>query len=183
MERIETRATIIKTYDGQRVVIPNSAIYTTSLLVKTAHAQRRSQYDIGIGYGDALARSCEVIRKAVASVPDVASDPSAEAFAWDLAASWVTIRARWWTDSRRADVVRVRASVIEAIKIALDDAGIDMPYETQVQLFHDQTESVDGDRRAQREGWPAAVSGSTQPRWRAQEELRARANSADVSNG
>lgn len=183
VERIETRATIIKTYDGQRVVIPNSAIYTTSLLVKTAHAQRRTQYDVGIGYGDSLARSCEVIRKAVASVPDVASDPPAEAFAWDLAASWVTIRARWWTDSRRADVVRVRAAVIEAIKGALDDAGIDMPYETQVQLFHDQTESDDGDRRAQREGWPAAESGSTQPRWQAQEELRARANSADVSNG
>lgn len=181
VERIETRATIIKTYDGQRVVIPNSAIYTTSLLVKTAHAQRRSQYDIGIGYGDSLARSCEVIRRAVASVPDVASDPPAEAFAWDLAASWVTIRARWWTDSRRADVVRVRAAVVESIKGALDDAGIDMPYETQVQLFHDQTEADDGDRQSQREGWPAPESGATRPRWRAQEEMRTQSDNAEGS--
>ncbi|MEP6889727.1 MAG: mechanosensitive ion channel domain-containing protein, partial [Nitrospirota bacterium] len=38
VERIETRATIIKTYDGQRIVIPNSHIYTNAVLVKTAHA-------------------------------------------------------------------------------------------------------------------------------------------------
>ena len=33
--------------------------------------------------------------------------------------------------------------------------GIDLPYPTSVVLFHDQTEETDGDRTAQREGWPA----------------------------
>nr|CAA6830101.1 MAG: Mechanosensitive ion channel protein MscS [uncultured Thiotrichaceae bacterium] len=32
VERIETRATIIKTYDGQRAVIPNSEIYTSAVI-------------------------------------------------------------------------------------------------------------------------------------------------------
>ncbi|MEP6933594.1 MAG: hypothetical protein ABI988_06595 [Nitrospirota bacterium] len=41
---------------------------------------------------------------------------------------------------------------IAAMKHDLDDAGIDMPYFTQVQLFHDQAESTDGDRGLQREG-------------------------------
>ena len=48
VERIETRATLIKTYDGQRVVIPNSDIYTNAIQVKTAFEKRRSQYDVGI---------------------------------------------------------------------------------------------------------------------------------------
>lgn len=95
VERIETRATIIKTYDGQRVVIPNSDIYTNALLVKTAHEKRRSQYDVGIGYGDGIEEACEVIRKAVAGVADVEKEPGVEALPWDLAASWVTIRIRW----------------------------------------------------------------------------------------
>lgn len=167
VERIETRATIIRTYDGQRVVIPNSDIYTNAVLVKTAHEKRRSQYDIGIGYGDDLEHACEVIRGALAGVDQVESDPAPEALPWELAASSVNIRARWWTDSRRADVVTVRARVIPAVKKALDQAGIDMPYDTHVHLWHDQTEEHDGDRAAQREGWPAAMSGPTQPRWRA----------------
>ena len=170
--RIETRATIIKTYDGQRLVIPNSEIYTNSLLVKTAHEKRRSQYDVGIGYGDGIDEACEVIRKALAGVADVEAEPAPEALPWDLAASWVTIRVRWWTHSRRADVVQVHASVIKAIKVALDRAGIDLPYDTQVQLFHDQTEGGDGVRGVQREGWPAPKEGATQPRWKAQASER-----------
>ncbi|MEP6933610.1 MAG: mechanosensitive ion channel family protein, partial [Nitrospirota bacterium] len=143
---------------------PNSHIYTNAVLVKTAHATRRSQYDVGIGYGDGIEHACQVIREAVAGVADVQSDPPPDALTWDLAASWVTIRVRWWTESRRTDVVRVHAEVLTAIKNALDQAGIDIPYQTQVQLFHDQTESTDGDRGAQREGWPAPKEGSTQPR-------------------
>lgn len=51
-ERIDGWATIIRTYDGQRIVVPNSDIYTNAVQVKTAYEKRRSQYDIGIGYGD-----------------------------------------------------------------------------------------------------------------------------------
>ena len=46
-----------------------------------------------------------------------------------------------------------------AIKEALDEARIDMPYATRVPLLHDQTEAIDGDRSAQREGWPAPDDG------------------------
>ncbi len=170
VERIETRATIIKTYGGERIVVPNSEIYTHAVLVKTAHEKRRSQYDVGVGYGDGIGEACRVIKQALASVPEVENDPAPEALPWDLGASWVTIRARWWTNSRRADVVQVRASVIQAMKEALDEAGIDMPYETQVHLFHDQTEENEGDRSQQREGWPVPKKGATKPRWKAQTE-------------
>jgi small conductance mechanosensitive channel len=76
VERIETRATIIRTYDGQRIVIPNSDIYTNAVLVKTAYENRRSQYDVGIGYGDGIEEACEVIREAIASVAGVENEPS-----------------------------------------------------------------------------------------------------------
>ncbi|WP_116473788.1 mechanosensitive ion channel family protein [Zobellella maritima] len=172
VERIETRATIIKTYDGQRIVIPNSDIYTHAVLVKTAHDKRRSQYDVGIGYGDDIERASEVIRVAVSKIAGVEPEPPVQVLSWDLAASWVTLRVRWWTSSRRSDVTQVHAAVIKAIKLALDEAGIDMPYDTRVCLLHDQTESIDGDRAAQREGWPAPERGTTQPRWQALAEQR-----------
>ena len=183
VERIETRATIIRTYDGQVAVIPNSDIYTNAVLVKTAHEKRRSQYDIGVGYGDDIDEACEVIRKAIASVDEVETDPAPEALTWDLAASWVTVRARWWTNSRRADVVHVHAKVITAMKLALDAAHIDMPYDTKVHLFHDQTEAHDGDRGQQREGWPAPRDGDTpEPRWRAQTNTQTGLQAGSTTN-
>jgi small conductance mechanosensitive channel len=49
VEEIETRATLIRTYDGRRVVIPNSDLFTQSVTVNTAFSVRRLQYDVGIG--------------------------------------------------------------------------------------------------------------------------------------
>ncbi|WP_409432253.1 mechanosensitive ion channel family protein [Litorimonas sp. RW-G-Af-16] len=175
---IETRATIIKTYDGQKAVIPNSEIYTNAVLVKTGEPKRRSQYDIGIGYADDIDASCEIIKDAISKIDGVESDPAPQAFVWDLAASWVTIRARWWTDSQRGDVVANRSNILRAVKLALDEAGVDMPYDTKVHLFHDQTEEVDGDRENQREGWPAPKDDKTpKPRYQVVEGKSKRSKS------
>ena len=155
VEHIESRATLIKTYDGRRVIIPNSDVYTSPVEVKTAFDLRRAQYDVGIGYGDDVERACAVFLAVVTAVDGVLADPKPDALPWGLDASSVTIRVRWWAKSLRADQVKVRARVILALWKAAREHAIDLPYPTQVTLFHDQTETADGDRARQREGWPA----------------------------
>ena len=152
--RIEARATMIRTYDGQLVVVPNSDIYTRATTVRTAFPKRRSEYDVGIGYGDDIETACEVIRDALRDVEGVESEPAPEAIPWALDGSTVNIKVRWWSDSHRLDVVRVQGRVIAALKKSLTAAGIDLPFPTRVVLLHDQTEETDGDRTRQREGWP-----------------------------
>ena len=164
VEDIHTRATTIKTYDGRRVVIPNSTLFTQSVIVNTAFPHRRSEYDVGIGYGDDIARARELILEAIRSVDGVLTDPPPEAIVMALASSSVNIRARWWTKSARAIVLAVHSEVITAIKTRLAENGIDLPFPTQHILFHDQTEETDGDRTRQREGWPAGGSAVPQPR-------------------
>jgi small conductance mechanosensitive channel len=160
VEHIESRATLIKTYDGRRVIIPNSDIYTSPVVVNTAFPTRRDQFDIGIGYGDKPDAAMRIFSEAVAAVEGVETDPAPEVLPWGLDASAVTLRARWWSKSPRTNVVHLRARVILAIWQAAADNGIDLPFPTQQILFHDQTEDSDGDRRAQREGWPAKDDGS-----------------------
>ncbi len=154
VEDIQTRATFIRTYDGRRVVIPNADLFTQSVIVNTAFPTRRSQYDVAIGYRDDIARARQVILDAITGIDEVLQTPAPDAFVVELAPSSVNIRTRWWTHSQRAEVIKLSARVIEAIKLALDEAGIDMPYPTRQVLFHDQTEEIDGDRARQREGWP-----------------------------
>lgn len=154
VERIETRATLIKTYDGRRVVIPNSDIYTDAVIVNTAYEKVRSQYDIQIGCSDSWSEARRIMEETTAGIEGVLSDPPPETIPWSMDESGNTVRLRWWTSSGRADVVKVWGKVIEGTYDALNDAGIDMPYPTRMVLFHDQTESTDGDRARQREGWP-----------------------------
>ena len=175
VERIETRATIIKTYDGRDAIIPNADVYSSTVLVNTVHEKRRSTYAVGIGYGDDIGQAREVMIAAMGSVDGVEADPAPEVLVTELAGSSVNLTMRWWTASRRTDVVHVQAQILEAVKMALDRAGIDMPYPTEVMLLHDQTEETDGTRGSQREGWPKPADG-TPPR-------SARALAAEADDG
>lgn len=167
VEHIETRATIIKTYDGQKAVIPNSDIYTNAVLVKTGETVRRTHYDVGIGYADDIDGASEVLRKIMENHDEIVKSPKPQVLIWGLDASWVTLRMRWWTDSEKSDVTAIKSDILRAVKYALDDEGVDMPYETKVHLFHDQTEDRDGDRESQREGWPAPKEGQKpKPRYK-----------------
>lgn len=163
VEHIQSRATLIKTYDGRRVIIPNSDIYTSPVIVNTAFPTRRSQYDVGIGYLDDPAAAAEAFVEAVARVEGVEADPAPEALPWALDDSYVTIRVRWWTDSKRTNVAHTQSRVILAIYKAAKEHGIDLPFPTTVMLYHDQTEESDGNRAEQREGWP---TGKEPPRSR-----------------
>ncbi|MEP7067371.1 MAG: mechanosensitive ion channel family protein [Gemmatimonadota bacterium] len=155
VEDIQTRATYIKTYDGKRVIIPNGELYTNSVTVNTAFPQRRWQYDIGIGYGDDIDHAREIILGVLREAKDVEPDPKADVIVVELADSTVNLRARWWTKSHMADGLAAQDRVLTSVKNSLSAAGIDLPYPTRQVLFHDQTESTDGDRRTQREGWPS----------------------------
>ncbi len=171
VEHIEARATLIRTYDGQRVVIPNADIYTRAVTVRTAFNYRRSEYDVGVGYGDDVGEACRVILDAMRQVEGVERDPAPEAIPWALDASTVNIKVRWWSKPQRAEVVHAQGRVIAAVKDALAAAGIDLPFPTRVVLLHDQTEASDGDRVRQREGWP---KGDNPPRPRHLNEVEVR---------
>lgn len=159
IEDIQTRATLIRTYDGRRVVIPNGSLFTSSVIVNTAFEQRRIEYDLGIGYGDDVDTAKQVILDAVNSVEGVLADPPADVLVFGLAPSSITIRVRWWiTPPRRFDALDSRDRVLAAIRKALAENGIDIPFPTQTILFHDQTDECDGDRTRQREGWPPGQS-------------------------
>ncbi|MBD1852785.1 mechanosensitive ion channel family protein [Leptolyngbya sp. FACHB-711] len=156
VENIQTRATTIRTYDGRRIVIPNSELFTNSVTVNTAFEHRRLEYDVGIGYSDDIDEAKRLILEAIHETEGILSDPAPDAIVVDLAESTVNIRARWWVKPpRRADVLNLQDRALTAIKNKLVANGIDLPFPTQQILFHDQTEETDGDRSRQREGWPA----------------------------
>ena len=45
VQAVETRATLVKTYSGRLVIIPNSDIYTRSVTVNTAYEHRRNEIE------------------------------------------------------------------------------------------------------------------------------------------
>jgi small-conductance mechanosensitive channel len=81
----------------------------------------------------------------------------------DLGDFSVNIRARWWTDSVRSNLLKVQSRVIAEVKDRLLAHGVDLPFPTRQVLFHDQTYGTDGDRSRQREGWSAGDAAVPEP--------------------
>jgi small-conductance mechanosensitive channel len=148
--------TFIRTYDGRRIIIPNADLFTNTVTVNTAYAFRRVEYDVGIGYGDSIDKARRTILDALGTLEEVEEHPEPEVIVYELADYSIVLRVRWWIrPPRRSDAIDTRNRVLSALRQALLDAGIDLPFPTHQILFHDQTEVTDGDRRRQREGWPA----------------------------
>ena len=145
VEEITVRSTRLKTFDGERAVIPNGDIYANAVLVKTAYEKRRVKFIVGIGYLDDIEAGRRAIRKVLENSPGVLPDPGPWIYVSELAPSSVNFIVYFWVESEQANVLKVSDRVATGIKYALDEAGIDMPYPHNVVLFHDATGTRDGD--------------------------------------
>ncbi|MFP4343168.1 MAG: mechanosensitive ion channel family protein [Anaerolineales bacterium] len=165
VESIETRATTILTYDGRRIVIPNTDLFNNPVTVNTAFPHRRVEYDLGVGYGNSIEEAKAMILEVLGEMEHILAVPAPDVIVIGLDASWVTLRLRWWIEPARwAEVLETRDHVLATVKERLIANGIDLPFPTRQILFHDQTEETDGHRALQREGWPAGRGEVPAPR-------------------
>lgn len=147
VEEITTRSTRVKTYDGERAVLPNGDVYTSAVLVRTAYKSRRIRLSVGIGYQDSIERARSVIRNVLQKTEGVLHDPAPSVFVAELAPSSVNFNVYFWTNSRQPGVLSVTDKAMTGIKLALDEAGIDIPYPHTVVLNQPPATNSDGRSR------------------------------------
>jgi small conductance mechanosensitive channel len=139
VEEINTRATRLQTYDGELVNVPNGDVYTRAVLVRTAYGTRRLRFTVPIGYPDSLEKARETIHQVLATTEGVHAEPAPWVHVTELAPSSVNFTVYFWTDARQAHVLQTGNRVATNIKLALDRAGIDMPYPHAVIRLQDET--------------------------------------------
>lgn len=145
VEEITVRSTRLKTYDGERAVLPNGDVYTNAILVRTAYPSRRVKFTVGIGYPDSIEKARSVIKNVLRKTEGVLAEPEARVYVTELGPSSVNFSIYFWVQSEQASVLHVSDRVATGIKLALDKANIDMPFPHTVVLFHDTTGTRDGD--------------------------------------
>ena len=129
VEDIQIRATTIRTYDGRKVVIPNSQLYTSTMTVNTAYSQRRLEFDVGIGYENNIIDAQQVILSVLKAAPTVSKLAEPSVIATALADSSVVLRVRWFIDEgTQNNRVASINEVIILVKEALEEANISIPF-------------------------------------------------------
>ncbi|NIR51356.1 mechanosensitive ion channel family protein [candidate division KSB1 bacterium] len=135
VEEITIRDTYIRQPDGQLVVLPNAMLFKQPVTVRTDLDRRRVMIICGIAYGEDVDHAREIIRKAVEGLETVDREKSVQIFAKEFGSSSIDFEVTWWTGSRPVDVRRSKDQVVAAVKRALDNAGIEIPFPYRTLTF------------------------------------------------
>ncbi|MBO6783735.1 MAG: mechanosensitive ion channel [Alphaproteobacteria bacterium] len=135
VEEVTIRDTHIRQSDGQRVVLPNAMLFKEPVTVRTDRDVRRTTVMCGVGYGEDVDAAREVICKAVEGVESVRQDEPVQIFAQAFGASSIDFEVTWWTGSKPREIRESRDQVVAAVKRALDDAGIEIPFPYRTLTF------------------------------------------------
>lgn len=135
VKEITIRNTMIRRLDGELAVVPNATLFKNNVDVLTSQPQRRVRVICGVAYDEDVDQSRDVIREAVQSCESVQGKRTVEVFANEFASSSVNFEVAWWTGSKPVDIRRSRDEVVAAIKRALDDAGIEIPFPYRTLTF------------------------------------------------
>lgn len=127
VQAITIRETQIKTFDGEKVIIPNAEVYQSVITVQTAYGPKRTSIVVGFDDWEDLDAAAEVVLEAVRGIDGVEADPAPQAFFTEFGASVTNMDVRYWTQPEQAEVRRVQDRVVRSIGKALKEADISMP--------------------------------------------------------
>lgn len=129
VEKIDLRSTTLQTPQGQLVLIPNRLVFENPMVNFTGTGRRRVDLDVGVAYGDDLAKARDVAMRAVQNVRHLGQDPDIRLFYTEFGDSSINFVVRFWVDyDRQATYLAARSEAIEAIKQAFDENDITIPF-------------------------------------------------------
>lgn len=126
VQEIELFTTILDTPDNRRIIVPNSAIFGSTIENFTFHDVRRVDVSVGTDYGADLDHVREVLEKVVADEPARLQDRASQVFLAELGGSSINWTLRVWC--RREDYWDAFQRLTHDVKQALDQAGIGIPF-------------------------------------------------------
>jgi small-conductance mechanosensitive channel len=123
VEDIWTRATWLRTYDGRRILIPNSELFKNTVTVNTAFATRRLEYDFKLAAATDIEKAKASILGGLKGSNDVLADPAPDVVLVRFDQSDIILRARWWSPSHTPDTLLARDRVLTVARNALTAAA------------------------------------------------------------
>lgn len=93
---IANRTTVIDTYDGRRVHLPNSNVLTSPIVNYTARHALRSEITIGLEYGTDLDVARAIMLEALSGVDGVKDEPKPEVLVAEFGDASIAVLVRFW---------------------------------------------------------------------------------------
>ncbi len=132
VKEIEIFTTKLNTPENKLAIIPNGPLANGNIINYTAEGKIRVDTVIGVAYEEDIRAAKDVLAEVINSNPKVLKDPAPTVNVLELGDSSVNFAVRPFC--KPEDYWDVYFATTEGCKLALDKAGIEIPYPHRVQI-------------------------------------------------
>jgi small conductance mechanosensitive channel len=138
--QIRLRTTVLTTFNNETVVVPNQQISQERIINYTITPKIRVKIPIGIAYKESISAARTALLETTKGDTRILQDPLPRVIVTDLGSSSVNLQLRFWIENSD-DQYTFIFEYTEKCKLALDKAGIEIPY-PHLQLFVEDTRGI-----------------------------------------
>ncbi len=129
VREISLRSTVLDTFQGQKVILPNAKVFGDPIVNYSARGERRVDLACGVGYGDDLGHAQRVAVAAIEGLAARKDGKPVQLYYTEFGDSSINFVVRFWVDfMRQTDFLEAQSEAIKAVKAAFDQGGVTIPF-------------------------------------------------------
>lgn len=129
VREISLRSTVLDTFQGQKVILPNAKVFGDPIVNYSTRRERRVDLTCGVGYGDDLAHAQRVAVEAVEGLEVRKASKPVQLYYTEFGDSSINFVVRFWIDfSVQTDFLEAQSEAVKAVKAAFDASGVTIPF-------------------------------------------------------
>ncbi|MEM8656188.1 MAG: mechanosensitive ion channel family protein [Pseudomonadota bacterium] len=134
--RLTSRATILLSFDGNHIRIPNATVFKSRIVNYSTNLERRFSFEIGVSSDADLAEVRRMTEETVSGLPFILAEPAPMSWIERIGDGAIFLTVTGWIDQEATSLVRAKGEALRLVKARIEGAGIEVPDTTyRVQLL------------------------------------------------
>ncbi len=125
--RLTSRATILLSFDGNHIRIPNATVFKSRIVNFSRNAERRFTFTLSVASDADLDQARHMAEDTLNALPFVLDSPEVSVWIQSVDDFWVTLNMAAWINQTETNIVLARSEAIRLTQAAFDAAGIAAP--------------------------------------------------------
>lgn len=136
--RLTSRATILLSFDGNHIRIPNATVFKSRIINYSRNRERRFLFEIGVASDADLAAVRTLATDTVCALPFVLKTPEPSVWIDRIGDGAIFFSVTGWVDQTETSLARAKGEALRLVKLAVEAAGIEVPDTTyRIQMLGD----------------------------------------------
>lgn len=141
--RLTSRATILLSFDGNHIRIPNATVFKSRIINYSRNRGRRFLFEIGVASDADLAAVRTLATDTVRALPFVLETPEPSVWIDRIGDGAIFFSVTGWVDQTETSLARAKGEALRLVKLAVEAAGIEVPDTTyRIQMLGDDAQAA-----------------------------------------